>query len=167
MLTDRRDTLCSAVLCSAVVKCSINWGVSDHPKAIHEPINLWKHQFPLINHNIFMKQIGSIVFFYTKSLRKFFLRTFFLCGFLEFFHVWKLCFRIFIKKTFLVTQIFKCPTKEPLFARPKKVVKNLKMIENTFACNLIENNKTFDQKKVLVCSMGRLQTHLKLKLLFS
>ena len=48
--------------------------------------------------------------FYTKSLRKLFLDDIFCVVFWEFFHVWKPCFWIFIKKNFLVTEILKCIT---------------------------------------------------------
>ena len=44
-----------------------NWGLSDHLKAIPEPIHLWKQYFTLNNHNIFMKRIGSIVFTLNNS----------------------------------------------------------------------------------------------------
>ena len=36
----------------------LHWGVSVHLQAIPEPIIFWKHQFALINPNIFMKRIG-------------------------------------------------------------------------------------------------------------
>ena len=39
----------------------ISWGVSDHVKASQEPIIFWKHKCALIDHNIFMKQIRSII----------------------------------------------------------------------------------------------------------
>ena len=56
-----------------------------HHKVSSEPFFL-KHQFALMDHNIFMKQIGSIVDILNHS--DFFLRTFLcFCGFLEFFPV--------------------------------------------------------------------------------
>ena len=88
----------------------LDWGVSDHHKASPNPIIFWKLQCALMDHNIFMKRIGSIIFILNHS-GNFFWRTFFYCCcFLEFFHVWKPCFWIFNKKNFLVTQIFKCLT---------------------------------------------------------
>ena len=96
---------------------SLHWGVSDHHKVRPEPIFFLKQQFALMDHTIFMKQIGSIVFFYfffyTKSLRICFGGIlFYFCGFWELFHVWKPYFWIFIQKNFLLKQILKCLTVE-------------------------------------------------------
>ena len=95
---------------SAIAQCGLNLGISHHHKASLDPIILWKHQPVLMNHNNFMKQIGSQIFIRNHS-NKFFWRPFlYVCGFFEFFYVWNLCFWIFIQKNFIVTQIFKCLT---------------------------------------------------------
>ena len=86
-----------------------NWlhcGVSDHHKASPDPIIFWKHHCAVMDHNNFMKQIGSITLILNPL--DFFWRTcLYFRGFWEFFHVWIHCFWIFIKKNFLVTYIFK------------------------------------------------------------
>ena len=42
-------------------KAKLNLGVSDHHRASFEQIFFFKHQCALMEHNIVMKQIGSIV----------------------------------------------------------------------------------------------------------
>ena len=75
-----------------------DWGVSDHLKDNSEPMNLVKHQFALINHNLFMKQIGSNVFILNHS------------------GIFMKMFWIFTKKNCLVMQLFKCFTvQNPFF----------------------------------------------------
>ena len=49
----------------------VYWSVSDHHKASPKPILFWKHQCALIDHKIFMKQIGSIVVILNHFKRKF------------------------------------------------------------------------------------------------
>ena len=63
--------------------------MSDHQKTIPERKNIWKHQFALINHNIFMKRIISIVFTLNHSRFK---NIFFL-----YFHVDRIYIFIFLQ----------------------------------------------------------------------
>ena len=67
------------------------------------------------------------------------------CCFWEFFHVWKPCFWIFIKKNFLVAYIFKClALQKNLYWQDllNFVKKNLEMIpKNTFFLYFDENKR--------------------------
>ena len=75
------------------------WGVSDHHKAIPDQI-IKKKWFALMDHNIFMKQIGSLVFKINHwSLNE----GFFFLWLYEFFSCLKT-----VLLDFLVTHILKC-----------------------------------------------------------
>ena len=93
----------------------LNWGVSGQVQASQEPLTYWKQQCALIDHNIFMKQIGVIVLILNHS-ELFWMTFLYLRWFLEFFHVWKHHFWIFKSnhfvwqgyhsKTFFSSQMF-------------------------------------------------------------
>ena len=81
--------------------------------------------------------------------------------FLEFFHVKRQCFWIFIKKNFLLTQILKCliVNNNLYWNYQQNLVKNL-AIHCSFM--LLKNNKTFSQKKILSVFNGLPLNTLKL-----
>ena len=62
----------------------LNWGVSDHHKFSSEPRIFWKHQCALMDHNIFMKQIGSILVIQNHSDIFFWMTNLYFCGFFRF-----------------------------------------------------------------------------------
>ena len=90
-------------------KSCMYWGVSDHHKANPEPINYWKHYCALMDHNIFMKQKGSIVVLLKQS-GIFFWEIFIFLLLFGVFSCLKTFYWIFINKNFFVTQILKCST---------------------------------------------------------
>ena len=63
----------------------VDWGVSEQVQASPKPITFWEHQCVLIDHDIFTKQIGSIVLILNHSKFNFFRTFLYFCGFLEFF----------------------------------------------------------------------------------
>ena len=100
--------------CFPIGQPTLRWMVyQTNKKSCPEPIIFWKYQCALMDHNIFMNRIGSIVVL-LNHWGNFLGRIFFffniLVAFCIFFHAWKPCFWIFTKKNFLVTQILKGPT---------------------------------------------------------
>ena len=134
---------------SWMIKKWINWGVSNHPKASPGQIIFWKPQSAVMDHNNFMKQIGSI-FFILNHLGKFYWRTFlYFCGFLNFFFTSEnLVFGFSSIKTVLYAHLNALLYKITFIDKTNKILlKIFKWHKTHFSCKLIKkNNKTFGQK---------------------
>ena len=83
----------------------LDWGVPDHQKDSQEQIIFWKHQCALMDPNIFMKWIGSIIFILNQSGNVFWGHLIFFCGFFYFVHVRKPSYSIFIFKKIPYTEV--------------------------------------------------------------